>query len=1060
MNKKLALLGASLLVASSALAQTAVKGRVLDKDGHPVIGAAVKVGSKTLAVTDEHGNFSVSKLPAGTKQVVVSYIGMTPQTVSVSGNMNVTLRESDTQLDDVVVVAYGKAKRQSITGSVTVVDAKNIEKRLTTSVTGALEGTAPGVQVNNTYGEPGAAPKINIRGIGTLVKDADQPLYIVDGVAFDGNIAELNPNDIESLSVLKDASSAALYGNRAANGVVIVTTKKAKSNLKPTLSAKVDFGTYTRGLPEYERLGINDWMQASWYAMKNFAKNGSQKLSEEEARSYATSNLISAYARRNVFMQPNDKLFDAAGKFIGTFNPNYTDLDWYDVVERTGQRRDYNVSGGVGNDKFNVYASLGYLNEKGYTLNSAYERFSGRVNASFKPTKWLEWGTNLNAVVSTRDFNGNAEGNAFANPFFTVRYMAPIYPYYKHNTKGEIVMDENGAPVWDTESPYLSNRNIAYELRSNHERTKRNVIDGQAFARITLPYGFSVSSRINANYSNSSAVKFGNPKIGDGAANNGRFTRGINEYLTYTGQQLINWERKFDVHNVDVLLGHENYNWDRDAMELMNTNMAVPDVFTLSNFQKNSFSLGAKYRHATESYFFRARYNYDERYFADFSFRRDASSKFHKDKRWGNFFSFGLNWNLKREEFLKNVDWVNLLRARASYGEVGNDAAATLYAYQALYAVEKNGGNPAYIRKSLAANDLKWETTQTIDFGVEARLFDRLNVNLGYFNKRSKDLLFEVRLPASGGAYVGNEDFANPSKLENIGTISNSGFELAINGDIVSTPDWTWNLGLDATTLSNEVVKLPGGKDILHGQQQYSEGHSAYEWYTFHFEGVDQLTGRSLYTLDPKKKAEAQKAGKLATINGKDYALDTSHASRHWAGTVLPSVYGSITSNLRWRDLSLNVLLTYSLGGKGIDGSYQSLMSTGSAASASAMHKDILNSWMAAPEGMKEDSPNRIDPNGLPLIDFETSIYNNALSDRWLVSRDYLVLKNITLNYRLPKQLVSQWGISGLSVRAGVENLFTLTARQGYNPQFSFKGGSDDTYVTARVFSCGLTLDF
>ena len=300
----------------------------------------------------------------------------------------------------------------------------------------------------------------------------------------------------------------------------------------------------------------------------------------------------------------------------------------------------------------------------------------------------------------------------------------------------------------------------------------------------------------------------------------------------------------------------------------------------------------------------------------------------------------------------------------------------------------------------------------------------------------------------------------NLTKYQNIGTISNRGFEISLNGDVVKKKHLTWNLMFDATFLSSKIKKLPNGEDILNGNQKYSENHDPYEFWTYHFEGVDQMTGQSLYTLDPEKKDAAASAKELVTINGTDYTTSITYGLRDWAGSAHPDVYGSFGSNLRWKDLFCNVLFTYSLGGKVLDGVYRSLMSTNSASSAGANHIDLLNSWKAAPAGMTETSANRIDPNGLPIIDFNRSSYNNAMSDRWLTSASWLVLKNITLGYSLPKTIVKQLGIEGISVTAGVENLFTWTARKGLNPQYSFSGGWDDTYVTARVFNFGVQFDF
>ncbi len=496
----------------------------------------------------------------------------------------------------------------------------------------------------------------------------------------------------------------------------------------------------------------------------------------------------------------------------------------------------------------------------------------------------------------------------------------------------------------------------------------------------------------------------------------------------------------------------------------MNTGMAVDGNLTMGNFLTNSFFNGSDDEYKTESYLARARYNYDERYFAEASFRRDGSSRFHPDNRWGNFFSVGASWNIKREAFMQDIDWIDHLKFRASYGEVGNDAGVNYYGYMALYTIDKNGGEAALLKKTLSAPDIKWETTQTLDFALEGRLFDRLNFQIGYFDKRSKDLLFEVRLPLSAGSYpwVDTDNGApmNLTQYKNIGTVSNRGVEIALDADAINTRDWKWNIGLDATFLKNKVVKLPDGKDILRGMQNYSEGHSIYEFYTYHFAGVDQMTGQSLYTIDPEKKEDAAANNALTTIDGTDYTTITTYGKRDWAGSALPKVYGSIHSAVSWKDLSLNILFTYGLGGKVYDGSYHSLMSTSAMSSGSALHKDALKSWDGVPEGMTETSANRIDPNGVPALDFNRSTDNNATSDRWLTSASYLVFKNLNLSYSLPKSWMNRWGISGLTLTAGIENLFTVTARKGLNPQFSFNGTSDDTYVTARVYNLGLTVKF
>ena len=1038
MKQRLTLFFVSLfLFVGTALAQTKVTGTVLSQeDGQPIIGAAVKVvGTTTGALTDVNGRFSVS-LPQGKDMVEITYLGFEGKTLKAKNGMRVFLKTDAAALDEVVVVAYGTAKKQSITGAVSTIDEKAIEKRIASNVTSALEGAAPGVQVNNTYGEPGAEPTIRIRGIGSL-NGSNKPLYVVDGIIYNGNIADLNPDDIKSMSVLKDAASAALYGNRASAGVVIITTKSGISHEgNSSIDLKINQGFYNRGIKEYDRLGVNDYMETSWKAMKNWAMTGSLGLSEAEAKAYASAHLATDVMHQNIWDRASDQLFDANGKIVANVLPGYTDLDWEDNIERTGQRQEYILSGNFTNDKTNVYASLGYLNEKGYIISSDYERYTARVNSTFTPNKYFTAGVNLNGTISTRHFNDNAKGSAYSNPFSTARYMAPIYPIYSHNADGSIATDQNGEYVYDTKSDYLDNRNIAYELRKDQDTRKRNVLNGTAYLTLNLPYDFSVTVKGNLSHRSSTRQQYNNPEIGDGAANGGRLSNYSNEYEDYTMQELLNWGHEYGNHHIDAMVGHENTHYQTENFMGMNTNMAVDGIYVLNNFLTNSYLNGYNDEYATESYLARVRYNYDQRYYVDASLRRDGSSRFHKNNRWGNFFSFGATWNAKKEEFLRTVKWV-------------------------LYYIEKNGGEGALMKQSLSAEDIKWETAQTVDAAIEGRLFGRMNFSIGYFDKRNKDLLFAVRLPLSAGSYSYGEYF-NMTVNKNIGTIANRGIELSVDADVLQKKDWNVNVGLDATFIKNKIIKLPNGDNILSGVHNYTEGRSLYDFYTYHFEGVDQMTGRSLYTLDPEKKETAAQQGELVTINGVDYTTDTAYGKRDFHGTAAPTVYGSVHGNVSWKDLTLSLLATYSLGGKTIDYTYQTLMSTNAMSSGSALHKDALKAWNGVPEGMTETSANRIDPNGVPAMDYNLSSKNNATCDRWLTSASYLVMKNISLSYSLPKKWLTSLnaGVNGATLTAGVENLFTLTGRKGMNPQYNFTGGSDDTYVTARVWNFSLNVNF
>ncbi|MBO4340824.1 MAG: SusC/RagA family TonB-linked outer membrane protein [Bacteroidales bacterium] len=1040
-----------------------VKGQVTDAttgEGVPYTAVFVRGGNTLVGTTsDENGNYSIT-VPSNTT-LSFSAIGYAEQAVEVNGAkvINVQLVEDQNMLNETVIVAYGTASRASLTGSVAAVDNKTIEKTISSSVTAALEGAAPGVQVNNTYGEPGNDPTIRIRGFGSI-NGSNAPLYVVDGFIYQGNISDLNSNDIESMTVLKDATSAALYGNRASNGVIIITTKNAKHESKPTVTFTTNHGLYTRGIQEYERLGADDWMEMEWLGYKNYAMSSTALgYDAATAAAYATNNLVADVILNNIYDAADNALFDANGKLTAKMKPGYTDLDWEKELVKKGVRKEYGLSMASKGESYSVYSSLDYMNEDGYILNTNFERMSGRINSTISPTKWLKAGLNLNATTQVQNYNSNAYSSYYANPFYQLRYEAPIYPIYAHNADGSIVLDENGDKVYDLDSDWRSNRHIIYERLNDYQRARRLTVDAAAFATFILPQGFDITLKANTNYRQRQNKKYDNPNIGDGATNNGRFKQDENFYTTINLQQQLNWNKDLGLNHVDLMAAHESYSYEYNTFSTMNSNMSLPGIYVMGNFTTNSsHPSGYDYADHSESYLGRLRYNFAEKLFFEASFRRDGSSRFSQDKRWGNFWSVGGSWDITKESFMKKLDSIDFLKFRASVGTAGNVGSIDYYAYQALYELDKNGGNPALYKLQLAADDLGWETSQTTDLGIDGRMKDKLNFSIGYFDKTSKDLLFEVPLPSSAGSYVWGD---NPymTQLKNIGSVSNRGWELSADIDLVKTRDFTWNFGADATLMKNVILTLPDHEDIPNGTKRYSEGHSIYEFYTYHYEGVDQMTGKSLYTLDPDQKDAATTAGKLVTINEKDYTNDTTYGLKDWAGSALPDVFGSFRSTMSWKGLSLYVLATYSKGGLLYDSGYANLMGH-AANSVKALHKDILNSWNGVPAGMTETSANRIDPNGIPVVDMYLDTYNNATSDRWLVDASYFVLKNITLSYSLPAKLIRPMGIQSCIINAGIENAFTKTARQGINPQYSFSGGQDATYTTAKIYNIGAVLKF
>lgn len=1083
MRKLFLILMTVVACAWSAYAQNrTINGTVIDAaNNEPLIGATVLPnGGGNGTATDIDGNFSLT-VPANVKTATISYIGYTAKTVDLVNGMTVKLSAESTTLDDVVVVAYGTATKESLTGSVAVVGAKEIEDRPVTSATAALEGNAPGVQVNSTVGQPGSDPSIRIRGFNSI-NGSMAPIYVVDGVPYSGSIADINPADIESMSVLKDAASAALYGAKGANGVILITTKRAKKVGKVDVTLTVREGMYNRGVPEYDRLEANQWMETMFQGAVNANVTNQTYPTYQENFEFVRNNFINGYAKNNIYGVPENELFDENGKLVPTGPlPGYTDLDWWDAVSRSGFRQEYNVNAAAASEKYNLFASVGYLKEQGYLLKTDFERFSGRINANFNPTSYFKFGVNLSASSQDSEVGQFNDTDLAINPFLTM-FQAPIYPYYAHNEDGSIIY-EDGQPVWNTKAPYLGNRNVAYELRNNFSSYKNNVIDASVYGTAVIPYGFELTVRGNMNRTKTDYTDYQNPRVGD-AAPYGLISKEFDNVQYHTFMQTLTWSHYYGANNehfVDALLNHENYQYSVDYSYVVNQNEDISGRYGLSNFAQNMSALGGLAgEDRTESYLGRVRYNYIEKYFAEASFRRDGSSRFAKDYRWGNFWSVGASWVITKEKFMQNIDWINWLKLRAAYGSVGNNAAAGTYAYWSTYGVQTYSNTNYYYRASLAASDLQWESTKTFDIGLEGALFnDRLNFSIGYFDKRNADLIFAVVKPSSVGSTIWSG--ANQSISANIGTMSNRGWELSFTGTIMRNKDINWTASIDATFLKNKIIELPDHKDIPIFPYQYSEGHSVYEFYTYEWAGVDQLTGQSLYWINPDHKDyqtinaegqtvfnealwnqtinDAREENKLVEYNGKYYTTDTSFATREWQGSALPTVYGSFGTNFSWKGLGVGVLFTYSLGGLTMDTNYASLMSAGGA--TSALHVDALNSWTAAPEGMTADSPNRIDPNGIPQMNFVNSMYNNSdTTSRWLTDASWLVFKNLLISYDLPKNWVAPLQLQNLNVAFSADNLFTCSARKGMNPASSFSGGQGASFVTPRVFSFQLTAKF
>ncbi|MEI2271517.1 SusC/RagA family TonB-linked outer membrane protein [Sphingobacterium sp. ML3W] len=1044
-----------------------VSGKVTSEDGAALSNVTVLIqnGSKATQ-TDSSGNYSM--MAKSNDVLIFRSIGYADKSVKVNGtkSLNVQLQTSSTGLEEVIVTAYGKQNKEAIVGAVSSISAKDIEKRPVSSVTAVLEGAAPGIMVNNSNGEPGSNPEVRIRGFGTVNGDAS-PTYVVDGVVFGGNISDINPADIASVSVLKDATSAALYGSRAANGVIVITTKNGTSGA-PELNFSVNQGLFTRGIPEYDKMDERQFMEAAWQGLRNQYLWDNKTWTIDKANEEANKNLVPTILSLNIFDKADDKLFDSNGKLDATakIKGSYaSDLDWFKPLSRKGYRQDYSLNGRGGNEKGNYMFNVGYLNEEGYIKTSDFERLSGRLSANITPRSWVSAGFSANASHQNSN-NTTGEGSGFTNPWNFARNIAPIYPVHLHDAvTGDFVLDADKNKIYDngeTSRNQYGGRHVIWENELNLNRGLRNTFNSQAYINFKFLKDFEFKIVGDINLRNTMSKSYNNAIIGDGTGNGGRASRTVYNYKNYTVQQQLTYNKTINgVHNLDVFLGHENYGYAYNYLYGYKTKQTFAGKPELINFNEITSLTDYSYDKTLDAYLSRVRYNYDGKYFIEGAFRRDGTSQVAPDYRYSNFWSVGGSWMVSKEKFLENEKWINSLKLRAATGYVGNLASLGYYDYMDLYTIGQNNNNPALYKGNIGNQQLTWEANQSTSFALEGRLFNRMNFVVEYFNKTSKDLIFNVNLASSIGS--ANND-GTTTVTRNIGALTNKGIELTFDVDIIKNQDFRWNFGTNATFFKNKITKMPEenkANGLLNSPFKYMEGHSVYDFFLYQFAGVDMITGQSLYFADSDQFDPTNKTGAWyefqEEINGVMYTRNAAYSKRDWSGSAIPDLMGSFNTSFSYKNFNLTGLFTYSIGGKGLDYSYIDLMSLGS--TPSALHQDLSKAWTQAPEGMTLTSANRINPDAIPQVNFKNSAFNNSsISNRFLMNSSYLSIKNISLGYQLPQTLLQKMDVRRLNLFFTVENLATFTKLKGFSPQQGFDGISDNEFVPYRTFSLGVNI--
>ena len=1045
----IAAFGACALAAGQ---QRQISGTVTSADGTPIAGATVMVdGTLNGATTEANGQFSVTAPADGT--LSVSFIGYETKSVAIAGKTNLTIAlNEDTQaIEDVIVVAYGTAKKEAFTGSASVVKSTDIAKRQVTNVTNALSGQVAGVQAISSNGQPGATSTIKVRGFGSMVAYSD-PLYIVDGVPYDGSMNAINTADIESLSVLKDAAAAAIYGARGANGVIIITTKRGKSS-EATVSFDAKWGSSSRGISKYNV--IED--PALYYELGYASLYNSRiaaGMDAVSAHKNASSALLSADnggVGYQVYTVPDGQHFIGTN---GKLNPNarlgysdgeyyYTPDDWNDELFNGGNlRQEYNVSVAGATDRMNYYLSAGYLDDSGIIDGSGFTRYTARLKADYQAKKWLKVGGSMGYTnYDLRNPSGQNSWGSNGNIFYISNMIAPIYPMYVRDLDGNIIRDNMGYTLYDSGNntnqrrAFAGGSNPMMTLKLNKYHAYNDVFTGQWFAEATLYEGLKIKADISTNVTNTRSSTLYNSFYGTAVADQGSVTVGHTRDIGVNQQYIATYNKTFaEKHTVSLLAGFEHYSLTAQSLSGSNKKLYNPTIAELNNAIYETPSVSSSTgKYKTQGFLFRAQYDLADKYFFSASYRRDASSRFHPDHRWGNFWSVGGAWLLSREDFMKKSEnWLDELKIKVSYGVQGNDMLPNDYPYMDQYTVGSVNGDFSLSLAYKGNPEITWETSYNFNAGVEFSFFkSRLTGSFEYFNKKTTDLLYNLPTPISVGY---------SSVPVNVGSIRNYGVELELRGELLRTKNFQWSVNLNATYLKNKVLELSSNvaeSGIRSAQRIIREGGSLYDAYYVVYAGVDPATGSALFYKDPDN-------GDFTKIT------DYNAAKQSDLGTTLPDVYGGFGTQLSFYGFDLSAQFSYQLGGKIYDRSYLDLMHAGDKLGTN-WHADILKAW--TPENPYTD---------VPRLNASDITYEHR-SSRELTSSNYLSLNNVTLGYTLPKKWTSKMHMGSIRIYVSADNVALISTRKGLDPRQSFGGTGDIgafNYSALRTLSGGINLTF
>ena len=1057
MKRKIELLLAFLLLSiSCAFAQKlTVKGTVLDETGQSIIGATVREKGVATngASTDMDGHFTLTVNQGAT--IIVSYVGYQTQEVKAAAQLTIKMVPDSELLDEVMVVAFGTAKKESFTGSAVVVDSKTLEKTQANDAVKALEGVVPGLQIANTSGAPGESSTMRVRGIGSI-NASKSPLIIMDGAPYDGNLNSINPRDIASINVLKDASSSALYGARGANGVIIITTKRGKEGLTQ-VSFDARIGQNQRGVPEYDV--ITDpgmFYELYWEMMRNenyFAEKNPLTL---EAAGQKASEDMYGRLGYNIYDVPNNTIVTPDGKLNPNAKIKYKDAgtfnDWAKELLHPQMRSEYNLSMTRGTEKAKTFFSLGYLKDNGYALKTDFSRISSRLSYDVDLYKWLKLSASSQLSYTSGNY-GNTGGGAFSNVFNYTRHIAPIYPVYLHDKDGNVIM-EDGKAVYDVgdaregingSRSYGGGKNVIGEILLDRDDYKSWYLTDNLRADVDLSHGFKFNTTFAYSLMLDLMSYYKNPVMGDGISYNGMLAKTTDIYQTINWNQVLTYDFKLGDFGGQAMLGHESYGTNFNRLRGEKQNTLDPLSTQLNTYAATTSLSSNRHEYRVEGYFGQLTANYLEKYYISASLRRDGSSIFSPSNRWGTFWSLGASWRLDQEEFMK-ADWLNSLKLRASVGQQGNDGLLdpdgyrVWTPYETQYLISNDGTNNSFAPALLGNPEITWEKNLNYSLGLEFAVLDhRLTGEIEYFSRKTTDMLFNEPVSKTTGFTY---------KPMNIGSMINRGFEIKLDGTIVRTDDVTWSVGVNGSGYNNTILQLPERfkeEGLSVGNRILREGGSIYDYYLVHYVGVDPETGNTQYEKhNDEYDANDPESKEFLTVLSDDYRSEIR--DRQFVGSALPKMEGGFNTALNAYGFDFSAQFSYRIGGKMFDNGYASLMHSGSKL-ATNWHKDILGRW--TPTNKNTNIP-RLQSNKQKLI---------STSDMFMIDGSYLALRNITLGYSIPRDWALSVGFQSARLYVTCDNAFVWSHRKGLDPRTSLSGSSAGNLASAiRTISGGVTI--